>query len=53
MLSGSDIEQVKQFLREDWINETQMLFIIEQIVSFVSCGYESFLERKTKKNCNK
>ncbi len=50
MLSKTDIEQVKEFLREDWINECQMPFIIEQIVSFVSFGYESFITNKTKKN---
>ncbi|EKD44189.1 MAG: hypothetical protein ACD_71C00218G0014 [uncultured bacterium (gcode 4)] len=52
MLTSKDIEQVKQFLREDWMNETQMPFVIEQIISFVSSGYESFLENQIKKNCN-
>lgn len=46
MLSSSDIEQIKQFLREDWVNETQMSFTIEQIVSFVSIGYENFIKNK-------
>ena len=46
MLSSSDIERMKQFLREDWVSETQMPFVIEQIVSFVSIGYESFTKNK-------
>ena len=37
MLTSKDIEQVKQFLREDWMNETQMPFV---------------LENQIKKNCN-
>ncbi|EKD29786.1 MAG: hypothetical protein ACD_78C00274G0013 [uncultured bacterium (gcode 4)] len=49
MLTSGQIEHVKCFLREDWVAEEQLLFVVEQLISFTAVGYECFTRDRTKK----
>ncbi|MDD2916353.1 MAG: hypothetical protein PHH70_00715 [Candidatus Gracilibacteria bacterium] len=46
MLSNSQIENTKHLLRDAGVQEDQLSFFIEQIISFVAIGYEQFIKKK-------
>jgi hypothetical protein len=49
MLTISQMEHVKCFLRQDWMTEEQLSFVVEQIICFTATGYECFIQEKRSK----
>ena len=50
MLLKNQIDHIRELLKEDWMQEDQMDFIICQIISLVSNCYDSHIKNGIKKD---
>ena len=46
MLSNNQKEHIKQLLKDDWLNDNQIVFMTEYLMKFVSFGYETYTNKR-------